>query len=265
MQRRAIRDLFRPSAGANRRSPRRPTRWDSSSSAGRRTPRADPCRQGRPVDGRPSPARIQRPSCARSPRRRRRPRPSPRSASLVERQMCTPCLVDDQRLAAVMTHRGDLFEVGARAVRTRADDQRARRVGVAIPCRATSSGDGGWEMCRSASHRGVTHRVARRRRSGLPRSTCGCRGRRSSPPSAPPATAIMAALTESELPHVEKNAASAPTASAIRSSARCRNLPRVRRSSSPPLASRSSSNGWRPSTDEHTVVGTPRPADEPAG
>ena len=34
-----------------------------------------------------------------------------------------------------------------------------------------------------------------------------------------PATAIIAALTDSELPHVEKNACAAPTASAISSSA----------------------------------------------
>jgi hypothetical protein len=39
------------------------------------------------------------------------------------------------------------------------------------------------------------------------------------PVSAPPATSIIAALTDSEMPHVEKNADDAPTASAISSSA----------------------------------------------
>ncbi|SIK28132.1 Uncharacterised protein [Mycobacteroides abscessus subsp. abscessus] len=41
----------------------------------------------------------------------------------------------------------------------------------------------------------------------------------SNPPSHPPATAIIAAFTESELPQVEKKADDAPTASAISSSA----------------------------------------------
>jgi hypothetical protein len=44
----------------------------------------------------------------------------------------------------------------------------------------------------------------------------------SNPPVDPPATAIVAAFTDSELPHVEKNAVDAPTASAINSSARAR-------------------------------------------
>lgn len=41
----------------------------------------------------------------------------------------------------------------------------------------------------------------------------------SSSPFSPPATAIIAAFTDSELPQVEKKAISAPTASAIRFSA----------------------------------------------
>jgi hypothetical protein len=40
--------------------------------------------------------------------------------------------------------------------------------------------------------------------------------------SDPPATAIIAAFTDRELPHVEKNAVCAPTASAIKSSAAVR-------------------------------------------
>src|SRR6478736_1032164 len=66
----------------------------------------------------------------------------PGRQAVVERQISTPCLVDDRRLAAVMTHSGDLFEIGARAIRTRADYQPARRIRVATPCSANAVG--GW-------------------------------------------------------------------------------------------------------------------------
>lgn len=61
----------------------------------------------------------------------------------------------------------------------------------------------------------------------------------SRPPSLFPATAIIDALTDRELPQVEKKAERAPTASAISSSARVRYSFLDRRSSIPPDASRS--------------------------
>ncbi len=79
----------------------------------------------------------------------------------------------------------------------------------------------------------------------------------SRPPSDPPATAIIAARTDSELPHVEKNAVDAPTASAINCSAWLRYCPLERQSSKPPLANTSARNGSRPSTASNLLVGPP--------
>ena len=52
---------------------------------------------------------------------------------LVEGQVRTPRLVDDQWLATLVADLGDAGQVGAGAVGTRADDQGARRVGMTIP------------------------------------------------------------------------------------------------------------------------------------
>ena len=56
------------------------------------------------------------------------------------------------------------------------------------------------------------------------------------------------ALTDKELPQVEKKACSAPTASAMSSSARDRSPADDSRSSRPPVASMSARNGSSPST-----------------
>lgn len=80
----------------------------------------------------------------------------------------------------------------------------------------------------------------------------------------PPATAIIAARTDRELPQVENHAVSAPTASAIRSSAFFKYLLLVRRSSRPPLASTSSRKGSRPRT-ARTRSSVPRPCRWPGG
>jgi hypothetical protein len=86
----------------------------------------------------------------------------------------------------------------------------------------------------------------------------------SRPPSDPPATAIIAARTDNELPHVEKNAVDAPTASAISFSASLRYWPVERQSSKPPLTNTSARKGSRPSTAS-TRSSAPRPWRCPGG
>ena len=86
----------------------------------------------------------------------------------------------------------------------------------------------------------------------------------SSSPDGPPATASIAAFTDNELPHVEKNAMSAPTASAINCSASERYPFDISRSSSPPEANRSAAKASGPITSrvralfvKHTRTGNP--------
>ncbi len=79
-----------------------------------------------------------------------------------------------------------------------------------------------------------------------------------------PGAASIAALTDRELPQVEKNAWSAPTASAISVSAAFRKPPEDERSSRPALASTSERYGASPSTSR--VRGSaPRPCDNRVG
>ena len=52
---------------------------------------------------------------------------------VVERQMSAPGFVDEQRLAPGVADLGNGLQIGARAVRTRADDQRTRGVGMTFP------------------------------------------------------------------------------------------------------------------------------------
>ena len=79
-----------------------------------------------------------------------------------------------------------------------------------------------------------------------------------------PATASIAAFTDSELPQVEKNACSAPTASAINSSA-CFKYPLEEdRSSNPAEASTSDRNASAPIT-VRVRSSTPRPCRWPGG
>ena len=61
-------------------------------------------------------------------------------------------------------------------------------------------------MCRSASHRGVIQRGCTPEKISPATIDLWLSRPTSRPPSAPPATAIIAALTDSELPQVEKNA-----------------------------------------------------------
>lgn len=120
-----------------------------------------------------------------------------------------------------MTHLGDAGDVGAGAVRAGADDQRTGGIGMLVP--------GLFDLLR----RGRMRKVA----LGVPAGVIqrGCTPEKISPATIdlwlsrptsrlpwPPATAIIAARTDRELPQVENQAISAPTASAIRSSARCR-------------------------------------------
>ena len=128
---------------------------------------------------------------------------------------------------------------------------------------SNASGDGGCDRCRSPSQRGCTHR-GRRPEKTRPATTDLCASRPSSRSPSAPATASMAAFTDSELPQVEKNACSAPTASAISSSAVSRTLPEEARSSRPELASTSLRKGSMPRTS--SVRGSaPRPCRWPGG
>jgi hypothetical protein len=79
-----------------------------------------------------------------------------------------------------------------------------------------------------------------------------------------PATASMALFTDSELPHVEKNAWSAPTASAISFSAPASTWLVMVRSSSPFITMMSEANTSRP-TAASTRGSTPRPCLWPGG
>nr|WP_235966463.1 hypothetical protein [Herbidospora solisilvae] len=79
-----------------------------------------------------------------------------------------------------------------------------------------------------------------------------------------PAVAMIAVLTESELPQVLKKAWSASTAWAISSSASCTMPPVDCRSSSPAVASTSDRNTSMPMTSA-TRGSTPRPCLWPGG
>src|SRR5882757_6986546 len=128
----------------------------------------------------------------------------------------------------------------------------------------TCSGEGGWEKCIVLSHRGVIHLGCTPEKIRPATIDLWLSRATSNPPSVPPATAIIAAFTDNELPQVEKKAESAPTASAINASARERNFPRVSRSSSPPVASTSLRNGSLPNT-ARTRSSTPAPWRCPGG
>lgn len=91
-----------------------------------------------------------------------------------------------------------------------------------------------------------------------------CAFRESSSFSPGPATDSMAVLTERELPQVEKNAWSAPTASAIRSWARLSTPWDWRRSSSP-LSERTSERNTSWPTISATRGSAPRPCLCPGG
>ncbi len=91
--------------------------------------------------------------------------------------------------------------------------------GCSLSRRRTSSGSGGWARWRSASNFGCTQI------GSTPLTTTAAMTdlwalRDSSSFSPGPAAASMAVFTDRELPQVEKNACSAPTASAISSWAR---------------------------------------------
>ena len=87
-------------------------------------------------------------------------------------------------------------------------------------CQACSTwrGEGGWARCSFSSYRGRIHRGCIPPKTS-PATTDLCASRLTSRSPRPPATASMAALTDKELPQVEKKACSAPTASAISCSA----------------------------------------------
>lgn len=93
---------------------------------------------------------------------------------------------------------------------------------LACFARERELGDGGCERRMSSSHRGVIHRGVTPLKIN-PATIDLCESRATSnPPGSFPVTAIIAALTDSELPQVEKNAWSARTASAISCSAAAR-------------------------------------------
>lgn len=109
------------------------------------------------------------------------------------------------------------------------------------------SADGGCARWRPASQFGSTHTGSIPDRI-RPDTTDLCASRPISSFSCGPATESMAALTDRELPHVEKKVCSAWTASAISCSARSSTRPRVSRSSSPPDAGTSPRKTASPST-----------------
>ena len=137
---------------------------------------------------------------------------------LVEGQVGTPGLVHDQRLAPLVADLGDRADVRARPVRRRADDQGAGCVRVAPPGVLDGLRRRGMARCSSRSQRGGTQRGCTPEKI-RPATTDLCASRPTSSSPLPPATASIAALTDRELPQVEKKAWSAPTASAISSSA----------------------------------------------
>ncbi len=130
----------------------------------------------------------------------------PRGQVLVERQMRAPCLVDDQRLAAPCDRRRRWPAMSA---------QVPYGLGLTMSAPAASGcwshaprnlfGRGRMGEVPVRSHAGSSIAAALRRRSGRRRSICGCHGRRAVR-RLPPATAIIAAFTDSELPQVEKKA-----------------------------------------------------------
>lgn len=129
--------------------------------------------------------------------------------------------------------------------------------------RRTSSGSGGWAMCRSRSNLGWTQ-IGSTPLTTTPEITDLCALRDSSSFSPGPAAASMAVLTDSELPHVEKNARSAPTASAI-SSCAWLSTPWDWRRSSSPLRDRTSERNTSSPTITATRGSTPRPCLCPGG
>lgn len=128
---------------------------------------------------------------------------------------------------------------------------------------STSSGDGGCEKCRSASQRGEIQYGRTPEKISPATMDLWLSLATSRPPSCP-ATAIMAAFTDSELPQVEKNAASAPTASAISSSASVSTPWRASRSSRPGAARMSLRKASAPRALS-TRSSTPRPCRCPGG
>ncbi len=135
--------------------------------------------------------------------------------------------------------------------------------GWAAKARSNASADGGWARFRRASQDGSTHTGSMPERIS-PDTTDLWASRPISSFSCGPATASIAAFTDRELPHVEKNVCSACTASAISSWARWSTRPRVSRSSSPPVARTSPWKTASPSTSR-TAGSAPRACLWPGG
>ena len=140
----------------------------------------------------------------------------------MERQASAPGLVDDQRLTPPVTHLGDAADVRARAVRGRV----ASASGYFSHAAATCAGNGGCAWCSSRSHRGWIHFGCNPKTRPAVTDLWGSPLTKRSPPN--PVTASIAAFTDNELPQVEKNACSAPTASVINCWAGLQQLPRRR-------------------------------------